>query len=133
VASVQTNHTSLYFSVRTPITSEDLPPGEWTAWAHSRARKHQEHSCLGFFYLRGNIAMFGYGQRGPGIKWANHWFAVGVPVLLAVPLFLVLPLWHWPRALRRHRRQRLGLCRRCGYDLRASSQRCPECGTAIPT
>jgi hypothetical protein len=34
---------------------------------------------------------------------------------------------------RRTKRQRvkLGLCSACGYDLRSSKERCPECGTAI--
>jgi predicted amidophosphoribosyltransferase len=50
--------------------------------------------------------------------------------ILALPLiaWLALAIGH---RLRQRLRDRLGLCRRCGYDLRASRERCPECGTPI--
>jgi len=51
----------------------------------------------------------------------------------AVVLLLLLPSAAWCAGTmhrRRLRRRRSGLCEACGFDLRASPGRCPECGTA---
>lgn len=43
----------------------------------------------------------------------------------------MLAIRHVHRSLRRHRRIQSHRCVFCGYDLRASSQTCPECGSQI--
>ena len=52
--------------------------------------------------------------------WFPHWF----PALL----FAILPTIRLVKILRTRRRHRAGLCPTCGYDLRATPERCPECG-----
>ena len=55
------------------------------------------------------------------------------PYVAVVPLLAALPMAVLIRMLARiaklRIRTRRGLCPRCGYDLRASPDRCPECGT----
>lgn len=55
------------------------------------------------------------------------WFIVAAPLL---PSFL----WFLPERKRRRLQSVRGkICTRCGYDLRESRERCPECGTPVPT
>jgi len=69
----------------------------------------------------------------------DRWFYVRayrrffIPILPFVVLAVTVPFLRGVRHVREWQgrwRQARGLCRACGYDLRASPGRCPECGTA---
>jgi hypothetical protein len=58
---------------------------------------------------------------------------VRVPHWLLAALTAAAPaLWAVRRRRRREGPARSGVCPRCGYDLRATPGRCPECGTMPP-
>jgi hypothetical protein len=57
------------------------------------------------------------------------YFLIVSPLILALLAGVPPALW-LARSARGRRRTRRGLCPRCGYDLRATPGRCPECGTA---
>jgi hypothetical protein len=53
------------------------------------------------------------------------------PYWMLAIAFLILPAIAWCTRLMRRRAQLEGRCSTCGYDLRATPDRCPECGTAV--
>jgi hypothetical protein len=52
------------------------------------------------------------------------------PHWLLVVVFGVPPAWCLRRYAQQRRRLMNDVCAKCGYDLRATPDRCPECGTA---
>ncbi|MDB5356795.1 MAG: hypothetical protein JWN24_3248 [Phycisphaerales bacterium] len=109
--------------------------------------------------LRHQYRDFASYPASPFVKWARYWrgFAVGPPAdqpggrdsdgrqqyrfvvfplwILALPALACAGVWVRGSARRRKQRRRRarGQCVFCGYDLRASSSQCPECGKTPST
>jgi hypothetical protein len=81
---------------------------------------NQEQHLLGFRWSAGKL-------------WTGQWAfgALIVPYWALVIPLAILPLTGFRKAITRMRRKRRGQCLTCGYDLRHTSERCPECGTPI--
>lgn len=70
---------------------------------------------------------FGFGVGGTG--GGNRVYAWTIPDWFLIMAFASWPAARWIRR-RRLARHPPNACRVCGYDLRATPERCPECGTA---
>jgi hypothetical protein len=73
--------------------------------------------------------------RRYGFKVHQPWVSINfdsvtAPMGAVVALTGAFPAVYAMTRLRRRRRRTAGRCRVCGYDLRATPDRCPECGAA---
>jgi len=66
-----------------------------------------------------------------GLTFA-HFYGIVVPIWFVMLLCTIFPAIWFRKFLRHRYRLRHNLCPTCGYDLRASKGKCPECGAAIP-
>jgi hypothetical protein len=57
---------------------------------------------------------------------------IGVPLWCPAILSGLLPAMAFQNWFRRRDRRRRGLCQSCAYDIRATPDRCPECGEQGP-
>ena len=95
-------------------------------------------TILSLISLLLSVGLWRVSELQRGIPW--KWYFSGSPaVTIRIPqtgiaIFALLfgltfclcrPFYHH----RRRKRKKLGLCLSCGYDLRGSKDRCPECGT----
>jgi hypothetical protein len=109
-----------------PLAVEFWPGSTFAARAHELFREvinpspqGQAREWLGFGYAEG---------RTPSIPTIR---IVAIPMWFIAGLTGTVPVAWIVRGARQRRRARENRCVRCGYDLRASAGRCPECGTAV--
>lgn len=104
-----------------PSIRYETTSGGWAGWSPGPAKRKYN---LGMVH-----AHAGTKSRSTLSFWKIETYHPVVIAVFALPLLPwgIAPLRKWKAT----RRRRAGFCPRCGYDVRASGERCPECGETI--
>jgi hypothetical protein len=103
-------------------------------WFHQPSASTRVRGRLHFYDYTGDNKRFGRGRwldydttyAGGQLGWTEIIMPVWLPAILPMTAMGI-----WVLLLRRSRRRLgSGCCLNCGYDLRATPHRCPECGEA---
>jgi hypothetical protein len=72
---------------------------------------------------------------GSDISASDNYHFASFPAVYLAPVFAGVAWIAWRKlaSLRAGNRRSSGLCPACGYDIRASPERCPECGAVMAT
>jgi hypothetical protein len=79
-----------------------------------------------------------YGWENFTYSREPHFLKLFVPYWMVCPLLLISAVFlswvaQFPKRIRRWARPTSAVCANCGYDIRATPERCPECGTVVPS
>jgi hypothetical protein len=125
--AMSTYRGGLFAGVMTPLVGNDAqfrPGFEWKRWApESYAEANGKQRT---FFNRFGFALdyFQGTAKTTRLLACPYWF-----IMLLTAILPAARLAGWRRRARRLR-MRPGLCPHCGYDCRATPDRCPECGRA---
>jgi hypothetical protein len=106
------------------FTEQNAPDGATFSWR----RIHNRPGGWGGAHLRPD--WYGRFQFGSRHAWVPWWWACAALALLPACRMVCRAAVAADRFPGERRRVREGLCRACGYDLRATPDKCPECGAA---
>jgi len=116
------SNVSVYYDVclGSPRNAYAVRPGRGgSRWVHDTIDLHPPRS-----------AASAESVAGFSLRRGQSFIDVRIPDYALLCATAVMPAFVGTWRARRRRRVVAGLCRHCGYDLRATPDRCPECGAA---